>query len=491
MRRSQEQLAAVLNSIEAIVYVADIKTCEVLFVNNYAEKLFGSCVGKVCWKVFQDNQSGPCDFCTNEKLLDREGKPCKAYRWEFQNTRNGRWLSIVDKAIPWPDGRFVRLEIATDITDRKKLEQTHESILKLYQIMESSSIDEVMAFALEEGVRLTNSKIGYFHFVHSDQKKISLQKWTGDTMKECSVAESDVHYPISQAGVWVDCFYEKKPVVHNDYEGLSHKKGLPQGHVPILRDLGVPVFEQNKIVAIIGVGNKPVNYDEKDIALLALLADNTWSIIRHKRAEEKTKGLLQEKELLLKEVHHRIKNNMSTIISLLKLQSIELDHPQAIEALKSARNRIRSMMVLYDKLYRAENFHRASLRDYLDTLVDEILQNFPDFHRVKVEKNLEDFDLDVKKISPLGIMINEILTNAMKYAFDAREEGKIYISSSLKDNLASVVLWDNGKGLDKSIDFDDSCGLGLKLIKMLSEQLGGTVQLDRQEGTKYTLEFKV
>ncbi len=129
LKRSEEAdlynntLLKVLDSLDAVVYVADMETYELLFVNQYIRDIFGDIEGKICWKTLQSNQSGPCDFCTNDKLVGVDGKPTGVYAWEFQNTINGRWYDIHDRAIPWADGRLVRLEIATDITPRKKAEE--------------------------------------------------------------------------------------------------------------------------------------------------------------------------------------------------------------------------------------------------------------------------------------------------------------------------------------------------------------------------------
>ncbi len=113
----------VMDSLDALVYVADMKTHEILFVNEYGRKIWGDLTGKICWQSLQVNQKGPCPFCTNEKLLDSDGNPTGILIWEFQNTINGHWYECHDNAIRWTDGRIVRIEIATDITDRKRSEQ--------------------------------------------------------------------------------------------------------------------------------------------------------------------------------------------------------------------------------------------------------------------------------------------------------------------------------------------------------------------------------
>ena len=123
LRESSERLATVLDSIDALIYIADMETYDLLFVNSYGRRAWGGNPGQKCWSVFQKDQKGPCAFCTNEKLLDKNGQPTGFHAWEFQNTVNGRWFDCRDLAIPWTDGRIVRMEIATDISERKKTEE--------------------------------------------------------------------------------------------------------------------------------------------------------------------------------------------------------------------------------------------------------------------------------------------------------------------------------------------------------------------------------
>lgn len=123
LRQSRENLDTILNSMDAVVYIADMRTHKLLFLNEHAKHLFGDIVGKTCWNTLQQGQSGPCDFCTNDELLDDDGEPTIGVVWEFQNTINHRWYQCRDRAIRWLDGRLVRMEIATDITNHKQLEQ--------------------------------------------------------------------------------------------------------------------------------------------------------------------------------------------------------------------------------------------------------------------------------------------------------------------------------------------------------------------------------
>jgi PAS domain S-box-containing protein len=123
LQNSHERLLTVLNALDAVVYVADMQTYELLFVNKHVQDAFGDIVGQPCWQKMQVGQSGPCSFCSNQYLLDEQGAPRGVYVWEFQNTVNGHWYAVRDRAIRWVDGRIVRLEIATDITERKQAEE--------------------------------------------------------------------------------------------------------------------------------------------------------------------------------------------------------------------------------------------------------------------------------------------------------------------------------------------------------------------------------
>lgn len=215
------------------------------------------------------------------------------------------------------------------------------------------------------------------------------------------------------------------------------------------------------------------------------------NITERKTAEERVIRLLEEKEILLKEVHHRIKNNMNNIKGLLTLQALNLNEPLAIEALKSAESRVQSMMVLYDKLYRSSDFKEIAIHEYLTRLSEDIIKMFQNKKEVKIENHIEEFVIDVNSVFPLGIIINEILTNIMKYAFEGRERGEIVISASKKDNNVMVIVGDDGIGIPESVNFTNSTGFGMRLIEMLTNQLKGKIHIDRTNGTKFILEFSV
>jgi hypothetical protein len=177
-----------------------------------------------------------------------------------------------------------------DITERKKEEKFLNIELKLFEYAIDHSEADFLQKFLDEAEEMTASKIGFYHYIEDDQESISLQTWSSNTLQNMckGLGENTRHYPISEAGVWVDCIKERKPVVHNDYSSLTHKKGLPDGHAPIVRELIVPVIRGNQIKAVLGVGNKASDYNEADVKNLQRLADVAWETVVRKQAEGKT-----------------------------------------------------------------------------------------------------------------------------------------------------------------------------------------------------------
>ena len=215
-----------------------------------------------------------------------------------------------------------------------------------------------------------------------------------------------------------------------------------------------------------------------------------FDITEQKNAQEKINNLLREKELLLQEVHHRIKNNMNTIKGLLALQLTAEENSSAAASLRDAESRVQSMIMLYDRLYCTDNYRELPVKEYMNLLVEEIIASFPNRGIIKVKTEIDDFILNVNILSPLGIILNELLTNMMKYAFTGRESGVITLSASMKDNHVKILIQDDGVGIPDSVSFETHTGFGLELVRMLIDQIEGNIKIERGEGTKFILEFE-
>ncbi|MEI6275798.1 MAG: PAS domain S-box protein [Prolixibacteraceae bacterium] len=176
---------------------------------------------------------------------------------------------------------------ATEISERVRTEQIMDTRLQLTEFAYTHSKDELQQRLLDELEKLTESNIGFFHSVNHDENSLELQSWSTNTLLHMCKAEGfGMHYSIAHAGVWAECVSARKAVIHNDYLSLTNRKGMPEGHSTVTRQLVVPVIRNEKIVAIVGIGNKSINYDNWDVEIATKLADLTWDICEVKRIEE-------------------------------------------------------------------------------------------------------------------------------------------------------------------------------------------------------------
>ncbi len=204
--------------------------------------------------------------------------------------KDGQAIWTLASATPiYDENRHVNGSFAmfTDITERKHSEAVNAARLHLIQFASAHSLEELLEEALNQAEKLTDSLLGFYHFLDADQKSLSLQAWSTRTKEHfCKALGQDMHYAIDEAGVWADCVREQRAVMHNDYAALPHRKGMPEGHAVLIRELVTPVFREQKIVAILGMGNKPAEYTDEDVGAVSQLADLAWEIGERKRAEQ-------------------------------------------------------------------------------------------------------------------------------------------------------------------------------------------------------------
>ena len=209
--------------------------------------------------------------------------------------------------------------------------------------------------------------------------------------------------------------------------------------------------------------------------------------------EIQLKKSLEEKVVLLKEVHHRVKNNLQIISSLLCLQSEYIKDKKTVEVFLETQNRVMSMATIHELLYQSDDVASIELGDYIHNLAHELFNSYEALSNdISLEINVENISLDLDKAIPCGLIINEITSNCLKHAFPAGKKGEIVISvHSGNDGNIELIVGDNGIGLPKDIDIQNPETLGLELISTLTEQLGGKLKVDSRNGTKFKLTFKL
>lgn len=210
------------------------------------------------------------------------------------------------------------------------------------------------------------------------------------------------------------------------------------------------------------------------------------------RDSMKSQASLREKEILLREIHHRVKNNMQILTSLLRLQTRQADSQELRDVLQESEARIRSMGLLHEKLYQSESVSVIDMHGYLRTLTGELTRvNTPHGARREIKLNVQGVGLGLDTALPCGLIITELVTNALKYAFPGKPEGIIYVSlGTSSDGNYQLVVWDNGVGMDPKFDISKATSLGMRLVKMLTHQLNGSLSVDTSQGTRVMVTFR-
>jgi PAS domain S-box-containing protein len=222
-------------------------------------------------------------------------------------------------------------------------------------------------------------------------------------------------------------------------------------------------------------------------AIIASAIDTT----ERKASEASIRASLEEKEILLREIHHRVKNNMQVIISLLNLQGRNISDPVALEMLRDSQRRIHSMALVHEKLYQSKDFSRINVASYVQGLVAHVFHSYQaDSSRIAFEPEIEDISLDINTMIPCGLIINELVSNALKHAFPQGTSGRVRVSlKKAKNGKYELTVADDGAGLPKGFDFEKAETLGLQLVVMLVDQLDGTLTRLKGKGTAFRIEF--
>jgi PAS domain S-box-containing protein len=502
-----------------------------------------------------------------------------------------------------------------DMTEVYWARRCQEVTLRLHEMINDSD-NAISAVLCEACSEVTDSPMAFFGMLEPDESAMIAHVWSPETMAECRIADKPLRFPIETAGLWAQPIRRREPVICNDYSGAVLKQGLPEGHVPISRYLGVPIIQGNNVIAVAGVANRSSGYEEKHINRLRMItssiadslllrrneealresefrakamlqaipdmmfrfnslgvfldykaehsdlyaqdvptiigkhtrdilppefvdlldektrnaletgslqafeyqlpipgqdvrdyecrmissaADEVTAIVRditeRKRHEQELSVALSEKEVLLREVHHRVKNNLAAIISLIDLQRRNRKDTFGEDNLTELSNRIRSMSLIHEKLYRADSLASIDFQDYTQTLITHLRTAFGS-SGITCRVDAPGVTIPLDLASPCGLIVNELVTNALKYAFpdDIPRPGntgcRILVRLRRDKDTYTLTVADNGIGWPPGFDWTKTQTLGMTLVHMLGQyQLGGQYVVDQDNGTSITLTF--
>ncbi len=452
-------------------------------------------------------------------------------------------VSLTSSSVRGDSGHILySRSILRDITEHKRNSAINSARVHLLQFAATHSLDDLLEETINEAEKLTESLIGFYHFVEDDQEYLRLQNWSTRTKaKFCKAQGKGEHYPIKKAGVWVDCVNARRPIIHQDYASLPHRKGMPQGHAEVIRELAVPVFRGDKIKAILGVGNKPTDYTEKDVEAISLLANLAWEIAERKRAEEELKkhrDYLEElvvertgelaaakeqaeaasvaKSEFLANMSHEIRtplNGIMGVLNLLKDTPLEAEQLDLLETGKRSADGLLTIIndVLDLSKIEAGKLDIETIKFNLHRTIDEVVK----VPAMLAQQKLLEFSYEVSAEVPAmlkgdPVRLRQIIINLCNNAVKFTSQGEISLHVAVVELTdTSVILRfevrDTGMGISEDRlaavfemfqQADSSTtrkfggtGLGLTICKKLVALMGGQIGVQSALGQGATFWF--
>ncbi len=362
-----------------------------------------------------------------------------------------RWVEIFNSRTTI-DGLVVVLGTATDITDRKSADQ---------RIRESEGKYKYLVESIEEGMVIADELENFTFYNEAARKIFGYDDKEMNTMNFKRLVSSDD-------------FNRLKMETDKRLKGQSSKYDIEiickDGEKRLISVTASPLFDNDDYTGSIGI---------------------FVDITEIRQAEEKIKSQLREKEVMLQEIYHRVKNNLQIISSMLKLQASYIDDEYAIQLFRNCQHRVKSMSLVHEKLYKSSDLTNISFRDYTNSLIKNLFNSLNiNSDRIGYELDINDVNLDITIAIPCGLIINELITNALKYGFPDDKRGVIKVSmTKLENGKLNLTVLNNGVDLPEDFDMTNLSSFGMRLVDILKDQLGAELNIERKDGVAFSLTF--
>ncbi|HBB32250.1 MAG TPA: hypothetical protein DDZ80_21810 [Cyanobacteria bacterium UBA8803] len=460
LEAQKEFLQNIIDTNPNMIYVKDREDKYVLANQVFAQRC-GMRVDELLGKTTADLHDNPDDI---ERFIAEDREVLTTLQPQFiaeeaSRTPTGemRWYQTIKTPLISREGQVIQvLGVSTDITERKLTEE---------QLRNSQTQLNLALDAARMGIWDWTIETGKIAWSNSLERLFGLAPNTFDGHYETMLA---MIYPEDRDRVHqsTQLFLEK-----GKYGAIEFRIVWPDGSIHWMESKGQVLSEaMGKPVRMIGI-----NLD----------------ITNRKQAEMQIQASLREKEVLLQEIHHRVKNNLQVISSLLDLQSHHIEDPTTLELFRESQNRVKSMALVHEKLYQSRDFACINFAEYIENLTSYLCQAYAlQASNLAIELNIDNVNLNINTAIPCGLMVGELVSNALKYAFPNYTGGKIQIALHAEtDNRYTLTVSDNGIGIPSNLDFRNTKSLGLQLVNVLTEQVEGTIELDRSCGTEFRIRF--
>ena len=502
-----------------------IQESNLKFVNSKIVQMTGFAIEEVLGKPFIDFIPQNFKELVIEifkKRLSGED-PVKNYEIEIIS-KTGKNIPVeINASLIEYEGSPADMAILRDITERRQAQEAlsweieeNVAISELSSaLLSQATIEDISVLVLGHAKRITGSKYGYAGYIDPKTSYLVCPTMSHDTIDSCKMKDSNnILKEFKGLFGWV--LKNEKPLLTNSPSSDPRSSGTPEGHIPIVRFLSAPAvlkenlighlsvgnpmdnkihsiryYDKGKLVGQLALANSDRDYTDRDLAFIERLTDIYAIAINRYLAEEKIKQSLKEKEVLLREIHHRVKNNMQIISSLLSLQSNSMPKKKYSGIFKESQNRIISMALIHEKLYHSRDIEKIDFKEYIDDLVRSLFQSYEVYGNIELRIDVKDVFLGIDFAIPCGLILNELVTNSIKYGFPDGRKGLIsIIIKSNETGYVELEVNDNGVGIPEDFDISKTKSLGLHLVTILSEQLNGEISFDRNNGTKFMIKFK-